>query len=133
MTKISKITSIIFLISSIIGLVFLIVGINAHIRVLQFIEQNQYNPDWDSFDVYPSKFYSVVNIGLGSIIIILTLIVSLTYYLQVPSKVVVKKDYMNVTWLNHQYYEMGRSLQDIASDQGVSMITAKKWVDKLEL
>lgn len=131
MTKISKKTSIIFLISSIIGLVFLIDGIIANIRVLRFIEQNQYDPDWDSFDIYWSKFYSVVNIGIGSIIIILTIIVSLTYYLQAPSKVVEKKDYMDLEWLNHQYNELGMSFQDIAINQGVSMITVKKWVDRL--
>jgi len=43
-----------------------------------------------------------------------------------------KRDYLNLTWLNHQYYELGRSLQDIADDQGVSMMTISKWVDKIE-
>lgn len=43
-----------------------------------------------------------------------------------------KRDYMNLTWLNHQYYDLGRSLQDIADDQGVSMMTINKWVDKIE-
>ncbi|MHA1985459.1 MAG: hypothetical protein ACW98D_02360 [Promethearchaeota archaeon] len=43
-----------------------------------------------------------------------------------------KRDYMNLTWLNRQYYELGRSLQDIADDQGVSMMTINKWVDKIE-
>lgn len=133
MTKISKITSIIFLTSAIIGLGFLIVGIDAYIRVLQYIEQHQNDPYWDSFDIYWSRFYAVGNIGLGIIIIVLTIILSLTYYLQVPSKVVEKKDYMDLEWLNHQYNELGMTLQDIAINQGVSMITVKKWVDKLEL
>ena len=43
-----------------------------------------------------------------------------------------KRDYLNLTWLNRQYYELGRSLQDIADDQGVSMMTINKWVDKIE-
>lgn len=43
-----------------------------------------------------------------------------------------KNDYMNLTWLNYQYYELGRSLQDIADDQGVSMMTINKWVDKID-
>jgi len=43
-----------------------------------------------------------------------------------------KWDYMNLTWLNRQYYELGRSLQDIADDQGVSMMTINKWIDKIE-
>ena len=40
---------------------------------------------------------------------------------------------MNINWLNHQYYELGRSLQVIANDQGVSVMTVKKWVDKLDV
>ena len=129
----TKIPPIIFLTSVIIGIIFLIVGFNTRIHILQVIEQNQYDPEWDSFDISWSKLFSVVEIGLGSIIIILTIIVSFSYYLEAPSKVVLKNDYMNVKWLNHQYYELGRSLQDIAIDQGVSMITVKKWVNKLEL
>ena len=43
-----------------------------------------------------------------------------------------KRDYLNLTWLNHQYYDLGRSLRDIANDQGVSMMTINKWVDKIE-
>ena len=43
-----------------------------------------------------------------------------------------KKDYMRPSWLTHQYYELGISIQDIANDQNVSMITIRKWLDKLE-
>ncbi|MFX0028805.1 MAG: zinc ribbon domain-containing protein, partial [Candidatus Hermodarchaeota archaeon] len=39
--------------------------------------------------------------------------------------------YENLEWLRHHYYELGWSIQDIANYQGVSMITVKKWVDKL--
>ena len=44
-----------------------------------------------------------------------------------------KQDYMNPSWLKHQYYDLGKSLQDIADEQNVSMITIRKWVDKLGL
>jgi len=43
-----------------------------------------------------------------------------------------KRDYLNLTWLKHYYYDLGMSLQNIANDQGVSMMTIKKWVDKIE-
>ncbi len=39
---------------------------------------------------------------------------------------------MYLTWIKHQYYDLGRSIQDIADDQHESMMTIKKWVDKLE-
>ena len=47
-------------------------------------------------------------------------------------KVEERGDYKNQEWLRKQYYELGWSLQDIANDQGVSMVTVKKWVDKLK-
>jgi len=47
-------------------------------------------------------------------------------------KVEVKDDYKNLDWLRHQYYDLGKSIQNIADVQGVSMITIKKWIDKIE-
>ncbi|MHA2391325.1 MAG: hypothetical protein ACXAEX_05095 [Promethearchaeota archaeon] len=47
-------------------------------------------------------------------------------------KVEEKDDYKNFDWLKHQYYELGKSVQDIANEQGVSMITIRKGIDKLE-
>jgi hypothetical protein len=44
-----------------------------------------------------------------------------------------KQNYMNPSWLKHQYYDLGISLQDIANEQRVSIITIRKWVDKLGL
>lgn len=41
-----------------------------------------------------------------------------------------KDDYKNLDWLRQQYYEIGRTIQDIAEGQGVSMITIRKWLDK---
>lgn len=45
-------------------------------------------------------------------------------------KVEEKDDYKNLDWLRQQYYEIGRTIQDIAYGQGVSMITIRKWLDK---
>ena len=68
----------------------------------------------------------------GIIIIITMFITGIYVYLKSTPRLEVKKNYMNLKWLNHQYYELGKSLQDLANDQGVSMMTIKKWVDKLE-
>ncbi|MBA7695334.1 hypothetical protein ES703_103958 [subsurface metagenome] len=43
-----------------------------------------------------------------------------------------KNDFMNLDWSKHQFYALGRNIQDIANEQGVSMITIRKWLDKLE-
>lgn len=42
-----------------------------------------------------------------------------------------KQEYKNLSWLKHQYYDLGKSLQDIANEQNVSIIKIRKWVDKL--
>ncbi len=76
---------------------------------------------------------------IWEIIIVMVLIVILggslylyyKYYHQ-PKRVKEKKDYMNPDWLKHQYYDLGRKLQNIANEQNVSMFTIKKWVDKLD-
>ena len=47
-------------------------------------------------------------------------------------EVEVKDDYKDLAWLRYQYYELGRTIQNIADGQGVSMITIRKWLDKLE-
>jgi len=110
------ITVIAFIISLIVGMYLLIGGIYSLSRS---------NHD-SMYDIY--KFFT----QLGAIIIVLTVISGIYVYLKSPPKLEVKKDYINLKWLNHQYYELGGSLQEIASDQGVSMMTIKKWVDKLD-
>jgi len=35
-------------------------------------------------------------------------------------------------WLKHQYYDLGRSMQDIANELGVSMIRIRKSLDRIE-
>ncbi|MFX1428112.1 MAG: hypothetical protein ACFFBE_16785 [Promethearchaeota archaeon] len=48
-----------------------------------------------------------------------------------PTKKIEKQDYMNLGWLRHQHYNLEKSVQEIADEQNVSMITIKKWVEKL--
>ncbi|MFW9823661.1 MAG: zinc ribbon domain-containing protein, partial [Candidatus Thorarchaeota archaeon] len=43
-----------------------------------------------------------------------------------------KRDFTDLKWLEHQYYGLGRTIQDIADDQGVSMITIKRWLVKIK-
>ena len=119
MKKISNariITVISFIISLIIGMYLLIGGIYS------FSRSN--HDSWYGIN----KFFT----QLGAIIIVLTVISGIYVYLKSPPKLEVKKDYVNLKWLNLQYYELGRNLQDIASDQGVSMMTIKKWVNKFD-
>ena len=40
-----------------------------------------------------------------------------------------KEYYKDTAWLKHQFHELGRSIQDIATEQGVSIITIRKWLD----
>jgi hypothetical protein len=47
-------------------------------------------------------------------------------------KVEEKDDFKNPDWLKHQYYDLGNSIQNIADDQGVSMMTIRKWIDEIE-
>ena len=44
-----------------------------------------------------------------------------------------RQDYMNLAWLRDQHYELGRSVQDIAKDQGISIGTIEKWLYKLDV
>ena len=69
----------------------------------------------------------------GTIIIISTVISGRYFYLKSPFQLEEKQNYMNLKWLHHHYYDLRRSLQDIADDQGVSMLTVKKWVDKIDV
>jgi len=110
------ITVITFIISLIVGMYLLIGGIYSFSR-----------SNHDSMYGI-NKFFT----QLGAIIIVLTVISGIYVYLKSLPKLEVKKDYVNLKWLNHQYYELGRNLQDIASDQGVSMMTIKKGVNKFD-
>ncbi|MBA7684150.1 hypothetical protein ES703_92540 [subsurface metagenome] len=39
---------------------------------------------------------------------------------------------INLNWLKHQYYDLERSIQDIADDRNVNMITIRKLLDRIE-
>lgn len=50
-----------------------------------------------------------------------------------PERHVKKKNgHMNLSWLKHQYYSLGRSIQDIADKLDVSMMSVRKWLDRIE-
>lgn len=42
----------------------------------------------------------------------------------------IKEKKEDLNWLKHEYYDMGRSIQDLADELNVSMMTVKKWLDK---
>ncbi|MFX0074535.1 MAG: hypothetical protein ACFE96_03780 [Candidatus Hermodarchaeota archaeon] len=42
-----------------------------------------------------------------------------------------KNDYVDLKWLENQYYELKRSVQEIANEQNVSMITIKNLLEKI--
>ena len=42
-----------------------------------------------------------------------------------------KYEYYDLSWLENQYYNLGKTLQDIADDQNVSMIEIRKYLDKV--
>lgn len=43
-----------------------------------------------------------------------------------------KNDYIGLQWLEKQYYELKKSIQEIATEQNVSMITIKKYIEKID-
>jgi len=40
---------------------------------------------------------------------------------------------ININWLKHQYYDLGRTMQDIANELGVSMIRIRKLLSRIEI
>jgi len=89
-------------------------------------------------------FYSVFQIILPTEIIIIfgiaIIIIGIAFLALVPIKTIKrlrkykkekilyeeKRDYMNPSWLKHQYYDLGKSIQDIANKQNVSMMIIRK-------
>jgi len=43
-----------------------------------------------------------------------------------------KQDYTDLKWLEKQHFELNKSIQQIADEQNVSMMTIKKGIDKIE-
>ena len=82
--------------------------------------------------------YSIGSYGFAFIITGVGLISStiLTYYRKHKEKTDreerIQEKKGNPQWLKHQYYELGRSIQDIADELDESMITIKKWLDEID-
>ena len=68
----------------------------------------------------------------GFIIIVISIIYKLLQYIHKIHGSKEKTDYMNLNWLKHQYFDLGKNLQDIATNQNVTIIKIKRWVDKIE-
>ena len=68
----------------------------------------------------------------GLIIIVVSIIYKLLQFILDLRGSRERTDYMNLDWLKHQYFDLGKNLQDIAIDQKVSIIKIKRWVDKIE-
>jgi len=85
-----------------------------------------------------SGYLNATNALLWILGIIVTVFILFVYLIHSKKKIVDEAEekkkgrYMDLTWLKHQYYNLGRSIQDIADDQHESMMTIKKWIDKLE-
>jgi hypothetical protein len=79
-------------------------------------------------------FYLLVFIGwvIGVIIWLIIKLMGRSGSGSLRGDSVERYDYMDANWLRYQYYNKGRTIQYIANDQNVSMITIKKWLDKLE-
>jgi len=47
-------------------------------------------------------------------------------------KIKEKKEEFDLKWLKHQYYDLGRSIQEIADELNESIITIRKWLDNID-
>jgi len=47
-------------------------------------------------------------------------------------KIKEKKEEFDLKWLKHQYYDLGRSIQEIADELNESLITIRKWLDNID-
>jgi len=91
-----------------------LLGLVAFLLLLEFLDLIELNPlYWGSPPKPKDYFWSQGNKNIEKV-----------------ESVEEKDDYKNLDWLRQQYYELGRTIQDIAEGQGVSMITIRKWLDK---
>lgn len=74
----------------------------------------------------------LIFIYAGVIIIVVSIIYKLIEFIVNIRRQREKTDYMNLNWLKHQYFDLGKNIQDIAEDQNTTIIKIKRWVDKLE-
>ena len=47
-------------------------------------------------------------------------------------KIKEKKEEFDLKELKHQYYDLGRSIQEIADELNESIITIRKWLDNID-
>lgn len=82
-------------------------------------------------DTYYTKYFIQVPIFFplisGIILITTRLLFSRLTFRDSENKV-----YTDLQWLEIQHYELKKSIQEIASEQNVSMITIKKYIEKID-
>ena len=62
----------------------------------------------------------------------LLLIFGRIYFMRIFSERTEKQDYTNLKWLENQHFELNKSIQQIADEQNVNMMTIKEWINKIE-
>lgn len=62
----------------------------------------------------------------------LLLIFGRIYFMRIFSERIKKQDYNDLKWLENQHFNLNKSVQQIAGEQNVSMITIREWIDKIE-
>ena len=62
----------------------------------------------------------------------LLLIFGRIYFRRIIFERIEKQDYTDLKWLEKQHFELNKSIQQIADEQNVSMITIRAWIDKIE-
>ena len=62
----------------------------------------------------------------------LLLIFGRIYFKRIFSERTEKQDYTDLKWLEKQHFELNKSIQQIADEQNVSMMTIKEWINKIE-
>jgi putative Mn2+ efflux pump MntP len=134
----SKIIKIIFvfvagIILLCLGLWFLIDIVSITIIILVILYFNYYvliDPRSISNIIFICGIVSVVS---GIILLSIGILLTIKMIKKKELKRVERQDYMNFDWLRDQYYELGRSVQEIATDQGVPIGTIQKWLYKLDV
>ncbi len=62
----------------------------------------------------------------------LLLIFGRIYFMRIFSQRTEKQDYTDLKWLENQHFELNKSIQQIANEQNVSMMTIREWINKIE-
>ena len=62
----------------------------------------------------------------------LLLIFGRIYFVRIVAERTKKQNYTDLKWLEKQHFELNKSIQQIANEQNVSMVTIKEWINKIE-